>query len=99
MSVGQLVACGVRMATTPSMLGSWISVSSAADVAVGVRVPAHVDRVADGGEVGQEILELVHRLGRQLGELAAELEQPIGGHDARAAGVGHDGQPRPRGLI
>ena len=63
-------------------------------VALGVGVAGHVDRVAAGAEGGQARLELLVGLGRELGELAAQVQQAVAGHHAGAAGVGDDAQAR-----
>jgi len=60
--------------------------------ALGARVSEDVDRVAVRPHGRQVLVELLHGLGRELGELAATCDQRVGGHDARAACVGDDSE-------
>src|SRR5665648_83804 len=64
-------------------------------VPLGVGVAGHVDRVAAGAEGGQAGFELLVGLGRELGELTAQVQQEVAGHHAGAAGVGHDAEAWP----
>ena len=69
-------------------------------VAVGVGVAEDVDRVAVAPGAGQGPVERGERLGRQLGQRAAALDQGVGGEDGGAAGVGDDRQVRaPRARL
>ena len=45
----------------------------------------------------QDRVERFHGLRREIGQLAAAGDQRVGGQHARTAGVGDDGQARPRG--
>ena len=98
--VGSVIACGVRITSTASTPPSCSTISNALAEAVRRSVAQDVDRVAVRPEGGQALVELLLRL---LGDLCASLpsrgDQGVGGHHARAAGIGDDRQPLALGRL
>ena len=93
-AVGSVIACGVRITSTASTFLSFSTISHGLGEAVGRGVAQHVDRVAVRPAGRQELVELARIVSsRELGQLAVAGDQGVGGHHARAAGVGDDRQP------
>ena len=93
--VGSLIACGVRITSSPSVHGSWRrprapgrigSASASPRMSIGLAVAP--------GRRQEGVEDLQGRRGRP-GQLAAGLDQGVGGQDAGPAGVGDDRQLRP----
>ena len=66
-------------------------------VAIVAGVADHVDRVAERSGRGQRGAKLLLGGLAQLGQLQAVADRGVGGHDARAAGIGDDRHPRSLG--
>ncbi len=67
-------------------------------VAFRIGVAEDVDRVAVAPVRRQHLVERLQRRRGQLGQLATEGDQGVGGEHARSAGVGDDGQARSGGA-
>ena len=67
------MAWGVRMARTPSQLGSSMSACVASAKRSCVGIPCDVDGIAAAAELGQARFELLVGLRRELSEFAAEV--------------------------
>ena len=92
-AVGSVMACGVRITSTASTPLSFSTISSALAKRSGGASPSTSTGLPCDQQLGQELVELCDRLVGELGQLAVAGDQGVGGHHARAAGIGDDGQP------